>query len=252
MVREDILTDHVSYQQFGGYITDITRTWPIRGKFSQPQKDLYMAVLSAQRTCISLCRASSNLSLDKLHEIAESAMKDQLSQLGFDVTGNVRCFLHSLFIKLSLKLSKLIELLITGDRNPFSASPESLHWSRRARYGRAFPQDTTSGGAMRDCRAVGFYLNSLTKNQQTSRPLRCTFLLVNEMQFGWLLPLPHRGLYVPDQPCYPVHFRGLNVRIEDSVCVQDENAYVLTTEAVKEVSFSFPATACKFVRACAG
>lgn len=143
-----------------------------------------MAVLSAQRTCISLCRASSNLSLDKLHEIAESAMKDQLSQLGFDVTGNVRCFLHPLLIKLSLKLSKLIGLLITGARNPFSASPEPLHWSRRARYGRVFPQDTTSGGAMRDCGAVCFSLNPLPKNQQTSWPLRCTFLLVNEMQSG--------------------------------------------------------------------
>lgn len=53
-----------------------------------------MAVLSAQRTCISLCRKSSNLTLNKLHEIAESAMKDQLSQLGFDVSGNVRCSLH--------------------------------------------------------------------------------------------------------------------------------------------------------------
>ena len=146
----------MSHQQFGGYITDITRTWPIRGKFSHPQKDLYMAVLSAQRTCISLCRASSKLSLDKLHEIAESAMKDQLSQLGFDVTGNVCYFLHQLFIKLSLKLSKLIGLLITGARNPFSASPEPLHWPRRARYGRVFPQDTTSGRAMRDRRAVCF------------------------------------------------------------------------------------------------
>ena len=125
-----------------------------------------MAVLSAQRTCISLCRASSNLSLDKLHEIAESAMKDQLSQLGFDVTGNVRCFLHPLLIKLSLKLYKLIGLLITGARNPFSASPEPLHWSRRARYGRVFPQDTTSGGAMRDCGAVCFSLNPLTKTNK--------------------------------------------------------------------------------------
>lgn len=143
-----------------------------------------MAVLSAQRTCISLCRASSNLSLDKLHEIAESAMKDQLSQLGFDVTGNVRYFLHPLFIKLSLKLSKLTVLLTTGDRKPLSASPEPLHWSRRARYRRVFPQDATSDGAMRDCRAVCISLNPLKKKPQTSWPLCCTFLLVNNVQFG--------------------------------------------------------------------
>lgn len=69
-------------------------------------------------------------------------------------------------------------------------------------------------------------------------PSTALFSLVNQLQFGWLLPLWHRGLYIPDQPCYPVHFRGLNVRIEDSVCVQDEHAYVLTTEAVKEVCVS--------------
>lgn len=183
IVRDDILTDLVSHQQFGGYITDITRTWPIRGKFSQPQKDLYMAVLSAQRTCISLCRASSNLSLDKLHEIAESAMKDQLSQLGFDVSGNVRFSLYPLLIKISLKLSKLIGPLIIGARNSFSASPEPLHRPRRARYRRVFPQDTTSGGAMRDCRAVCFYLNPHT-NKHTNWLFRCAVLHTSEEPFG--------------------------------------------------------------------
>ena len=89
-------------------------------------------------------------------------MKDQLSQLGFDMSGKVRCSRHLLFIQMSLKLSKLIGPLIIGDRNPFSASPEPLHRLRRARYRRVFPQDTTSGGAMRDCRAVCFHLNPQT------------------------------------------------------------------------------------------
>jgi hypothetical protein len=45
----------------------------------------------------------------------------------------------------------------------------------------------------------------------------------------------YRGLYVPDDDRWPSHFRGLNIRIEDSVCVQAEHPLVLTTEAVKEV-----------------
>lgn len=44
-----------------------------------------------------------------------------------------------------------------------------------------------------------------------------------------------RGLYVPDDDRWPEHFRGLGIRIEDSVCVREENPLVLTTEAVKEV-----------------
>lgn len=78
-----------SLQEFGGYITDITRTWPISGTFTPPQKDLYNAVLATQRHCISLCRANANVSLDELHKIAETSLKDQLKQLGFDMSGNV-------------------------------------------------------------------------------------------------------------------------------------------------------------------
>lgn len=44
-----------------------------------------------------------------------------------------------------------------------------------------------------------------------------------------------RGLYVPDDERWPEHFRGMGIRIEDSVCVREENPLVLTTEAVKEV-----------------
>ena len=44
------------------------------------------------------------------------------------------------------------------------------------------------------------------------------------------------GVYVPNDDRWPVRFRGMGIRIEDSVCVDDEHPYVLTTEAVKEVS----------------
>ena len=43
------------------------------------------------------------------------------------------------------------------------------------------------------------------------------------------------GVYVPDSDRWPERFRGIGIRIEDSVCVGDESPIVLTTEAVKEV-----------------
>ena len=43
------------------------------------------------------------------------------------------------------------------------------------------------------------------------------------------------GVYVPDDERFPAHFRGLAVRIEDSVFVDEEGPVVLTPEAVKEV-----------------
>lgn len=45
----------------------------------------------------------------------------------------------------------------------------------------------------------------------------------------------YRGVYVDHNERWPEHFRGIGIRIEDSVCVQEDGPLVLTTEAVKEV-----------------
>jgi intermediate cleaving peptidase 55 len=79
--------------EYGGYISDITRTWPNSGIFSPAQKDLYETILKVQRTCISLCREDAKTTLDKIHKVAESGLKDGLKLLGFDMSGNVSSFL---------------------------------------------------------------------------------------------------------------------------------------------------------------
>ncbi|EDU41092.1 Xaa-Pro dipeptidase [Pyrenophora tritici-repentis Pt-1C-BFP] len=43
------------------------------------------------------------------------------------------------------------------------------------------------------------------------------------------------GVYVPDDERWPKWARGIGIRIEDSVCIDDTSPFVLTTEAVKEV-----------------
>ncbi|KAL8797849.1 MAG: hypothetical protein Q9195_000201 [Heterodermia aff. obscurata] len=157
--------------EYGGYITDITRTWPLSGQFNDAQKDLYTAVLSTQRSCISMCRASAGMSLDKLHEIAEESLKDSLSQLGFNMSG------------------KAIEALL----------PHHL-----SHY-------------------IGLDVHD-TPGQSRNVPLEARQCVTIEP-----------GLYIPDTDSYPAHFRGMGIRIEDSVCVEDDHPLVLTTEAVKEV-----------------
>jgi intermediate cleaving peptidase 55 len=157
--------------QYGGYITDITRTWPVIGKFSAAQKDLYEAILRVQRSSIALCRESSNLTLDKLHTITSNGLKEQLQQLGFDMSGDA------------------IETL--------------------------FPHHVGHyiGLDVHDC--PGYPRNKI-------------------LQAGHCITI-EPGIYVPQDERWPVHFRGTGIRIEDSVCVQDDSPLVLTTEAVKEV-----------------
>ncbi|KAI9673039.1 MAG: hypothetical protein M1817_003203 [Caeruleum heppii] len=164
-----VLTD--AGGEYGGYITDITRTWPVTGRFLPAQRELYQAILNVQRTCVALCRENAGVSLDKLHEIAESGLRDQLKQLGFDMSGNA------------------LEVL--------------------------FPHHVGHH--------IGLDVHDTPGYARTGR-----------LTSGQCITI-EPGIYVTDDDRWPEHFRGMGIRIEDSVCVQDESPLVLTTEAVKEV-----------------
>ena len=158
--------------EYGTYITDITRTWPVSGKFTPAQRDLYEAVLTVQRLGVSLCRESSGLSLDQIHRATEAGLREQLARLGFNLGGNGMdvLFPHHVGHYVGLDVHD-----VPG-------------------YGRSIP-------------------------------LRAGHCVTVEP-----------GVYVPDDERFPKHFRGLAVRIEDSVCVDETGPLVLTTEAVKEVA----------------
>ena len=73
--------------EHGHYVADMTRTFPVGPRFSQAQKDVYEAILSVQRTCVSLCHQDAGFSLDTLHNLAETKLKENLSSIGFDMSG---------------------------------------------------------------------------------------------------------------------------------------------------------------------
>lgn len=158
--------------EYGGYITDITRTWPVSGRFSPAQKDLYEAILRVQRSSVSLCRESANMSLDTIHEATETGLVNALKDLGFNMSRNA---INTLF---------------------------PHHVGHHV------------GLDVHDC--PGYSRTAALKASQcvTMEP----------------------GIYVPDDERWPVHFRGMGIRIEDSICVQDDSPLILTTEAVKEVA----------------
>lgn len=157
--------------EYGGYITDITRTWPINGRFTDAQRDMYSMILNAQKSCVSLCREDASLSLDKLHRICASALQDGLKSLGFDVSGDAmeRLFPHHVGHYIGLDVHD----------------------------------------------APGYSRTGLLRQNQciTIEP----------------------GIYVPDDERWPKHFRGLGIRIEDSVVIGDAQVEVLTQNAVKDI-----------------
>ncbi|KAG0045961.1 hypothetical protein BGZ83_008835 [Gryganskiella cystojenkinii] len=68
--------------EYNGYASDITRTWPVNGKFTQAQKDLYSVVLNANKECIKLCTEEHGLTLNQIHDVSMRLTKEGLARLG--------------------------------------------------------------------------------------------------------------------------------------------------------------------------
>lgn len=56
------------------YASDITRTFPVSGKFTSPQRDLYQAVLEVNKRCIAMCEVGQNWSSNSMHTASESVL----------------------------------------------------------------------------------------------------------------------------------------------------------------------------------
>ncbi|XP_001626195.2 xaa-Pro aminopeptidase 3 isoform X1 [Nematostella vectensis] len=66
--------------EYHGYASDITRTWPVNGTFTGPQRELYDIVLEVQKTCISLCH--KDITLDYLHTVMLTLLAEGLVKAG--------------------------------------------------------------------------------------------------------------------------------------------------------------------------
>jgi len=66
---------------YHGYASDVTRTWPVSGKFTQPQAELYNVVLRVLKACMEKCNKSSSISLDSLHNAMLTLLGQELQQL---------------------------------------------------------------------------------------------------------------------------------------------------------------------------
>jgi len=63
-----------------GYASDITRTFPINGRFSKTQKQIYQIVLSAQKSAIASIKPGEKVNTP--HEIACDIISRELTKLG--------------------------------------------------------------------------------------------------------------------------------------------------------------------------
>lgn len=63
-----------------GYVSDITRTWPVVGTFTNAQADVYDAVLDCNRKCVAAARVGTSLS--DLHALSVRLLTASMRDLG--------------------------------------------------------------------------------------------------------------------------------------------------------------------------
>ncbi|XP_069763632.1 xaa-Pro aminopeptidase 3 [Narcine bancroftii] len=66
--------------EYSGYVSDVTRVWPVNGRFTEPQSELYQAILDVQKSCLSLC--TPGISLDNIYAFMLNLLGQKLKDLG--------------------------------------------------------------------------------------------------------------------------------------------------------------------------
>ncbi|NER34411.1 MAG: aminopeptidase P family protein [Oscillatoria sp. SIO1A7] len=94
----DLLLADVGAETQSGWAADVTRTWPVSGKLSPTQREIYNLVLAAQKTCIAKVRAG--VEYRDIHLLACRTIAEGLVALGI-LRGNpedlVEMDAHALF-----------------------------------------------------------------------------------------------------------------------------------------------------------
>ncbi len=78
--------------EYGWYSADVTRTWPVSGTFTEPQRRVYQAVLKAQRASIERCRAGRTHK--EVHDTSVRSLTESMVALGL-LEGEVDALIES-------------------------------------------------------------------------------------------------------------------------------------------------------------
>ncbi|BAY11185.1 aminopeptidase P family protein [Calothrix sp. NIES-2098] len=94
----DLLLADVGAETEMGWAADITRTWPVSGKFTSTQRDIYDVVLAAHDACIA--KISPGVEYGDIHLLAATVIAEGLVDLGI-LKGNAQDLVeldaHALF-----------------------------------------------------------------------------------------------------------------------------------------------------------
>ncbi len=179
-----------------GYAADVTRTFPVNGRFTPAQRDVYEIVLAAQLAAIDQC--TSGNSQGAFHDAALSVLVQGLVDLGVLPTKGSD--------------DSSVEALIEAEAYKPYYMHGTGHWLGM------------------DVHDVGAYVHPHTDAPHLPTPRPLAPGMVTTVEPG-LYFAPD-----PDNDDVPKHLRGIGVRIEDDVLITDQGPEVLTAALPKHVA----------------
>ena len=186
--------------EYRGYASDITRTFPINGKFSKAQRDIYDLVLKAQLKAIEI--AKPGVTLFQLHEAASIVLREGLVELGILSEAVQTADSEKEAIEKAKNEGKESGLLCLKDLFMHGTS----HWL---------------GLDVHDVGTIG-------TRSEVAKTL--------PMKPGMVFTV-EPGLYFdPDDARIAAQYRGIGIRIEDDVLITAKGHDILTSDAPKDRS----------------
>ncbi|MBD2295718.1 aminopeptidase P family protein [Anabaena sphaerica FACHB-251] len=203
----DLLLADVGAETETGWAADITRTWPVSGKFSPTQRDIYDIVLAAHDACIE--RIAPGVEYGEIHLLAAMIIAEGLVDLGI-LQGKpedlVKMDLHALFFPHGIGHLLGLDVHDMEDLGDLAGYDEGR--KRSSRFGLSY--------------------------LRLNRPLRPGMLVTIEPGF-YQVPGILNDPKIRDQYQYLVNWERLEkfadvrgIRIEDDVLVTESGREVLT------------------------
>ena len=211
----DLLLADVGAETQTGWAADITRTWPVSGKFSSTQKDIYDIVLAAHDACIQ--NIAPGVEYAEIHLLAATRIAEGLVNLGI-LQGKpedlVNMDLHALFF--THGIGHLLGLDVHDMEDLGDIAGYDQGRSRSSRFGLSY--------------------------LRLNRPLRPGMLVTIEPGF-YQVPAILNDPKTRSQYQYLVNWERLEqfadvrgIRIEDDVLVTESGSEVLTAALPTETS----------------
>lgn len=181
--------------EYKGYASDITRTFPVNGKFSEVQLEIYNLVLAANKAAIEF--AKPGVSLRAVHDKAANVLRKGLVKLGV--------------------------------LSPEMATSEGEEKAIKNHKGKQKPV------VLRDLFMHGTsHWLGLDVHDVGTIGTRSTYLKAQPLRPGMAFTV-EPGLYFnPDDKRLPKKYRGIGVRIEDDVIITNKGCDVLSADAPKD------------------